>query len=806
MNKLFFLLSFFLSLSFAQVFNTVPEQNGEARNKSYDVLHYKIELSFDESKKMVIGKTTTTFVPYLAVLNSIEFDAENMSFTSVSMKKKTLAFDSLAKTIRIILDKNYSYKDTLTVTMEYSCIPKRGVYFIQPDSGYPDKPWQVWSQGEDMDNHHWFPCWDFPNDRATSEIIATVKSKYEFLSNGKLISTKENKKTGTKTFHWVQNKSHSSYLVMFAMGEYAIFKENVDGVPLEYYVYKNHIDDAKACYAKTGAIMKFFNEKIGFRYAWDKYAQVIVADFIYGGMENTSATTLMDRITVYNARARVDESAESLIAHEMAHQWWGDVVTCNDWRHLWLNESFASYFDPLYFEHAYGKDEFLHIMQQAQQAGINTDKSLGRKPIVSVGSYGSNIYPRGASVLNMLRFVLGDELFWKSINHYITKYQFQTVVTDDFKKSIEEATGQNLYWFFDQWIYKAGYPKFDVSYSYNDSTKSILLNVKQTQTIDSLTGIFRTPVDIEIVTPIGARTERIDIVQKESTYTIASTMKPNLVLFDKDNWILKEVTYSNRNASEWKYQAELGNDVVARKTAIAELAKRDTVGEYIPLIAKISTNDTFWGVRQSAVVALGTIKTDSDIKKNALLVALRDKKSQVRASAAAQLGKIKSADVVTALRSALSDSSYSTEANALASLSKVDSLNVIPFLKERLNKWSYGNQVANTALTSLARLDSVEAVNVALQKVRYGSEELGRSTAMNILKKHGKNRDDVKMMCVTLLQDKSTSVKYSAVELLGDTGDESHLPALELLAQKKDDSASKAAKKAIEKIKERNKK
>jgi aminopeptidase N len=806
MNKLLLFLSFFLSFSNAQVFNTVPEQNGEARNKSYDVLHYKIELSFDESKKMVIGKTTTTFVPYLTALHSVEFDAENMDFTSVSMNKKTLAFDSLEKSVRITLDKNYSYKDTLTVTMEYTCIPKRGVYFIQPDSGYPGKPWQVWSQGEDMDNHHWFPCWDFPNDRATSEIIATVKNNYEFLSNGKLISTKENKKAGTKTFHWVQNKPHSSYLVMFAMGEYAILKEKVDGVPLEYYVYKNHIDDAKACYAKTGAILKFFNEKIGFRYAWDKYAQVIVADFIYGGMENTSATTLMDRATVYNARARVDESAESLIAHEMAHQWWGDVVTCNDWRHLWLNESFASYFDPLYFEHAYGKDEFLHIMQQAQQAGINTDKSLGKKPIVSVGSYGNNIYPRGASVLNMLRFVLGDELFWKAINHYITKYQFQTVETGDFKNAIEEATGQNLYWFFDQWIYKAGYPKFDVSYSYIDSSKSILLTVKQTQTIDSLTGVFRTPIDIEIVTPMGSTTQRINIVQKESTYTLAANMKPNLVLFDKDNWILKEVTYSNRNVSEWKYQAELGNDVVARKTAIVELAKQDTAGEYIPLIAKLSNSDTFWGVRQSAVIALGSIKTDSDVKKNALIAALHDKKSQVRASAATQLGKIKSSDVAAVLRAALNDSSYSTEANALASLSKVDSLNVIPFLKERLNKWSYNNQVANTALNSLARLDSVVGVNTALLKVRYGSDVQGRNVAMNILKKYGKTRDDVKTMCVSLLGDKSGSIKFNAAELLGEIGNESHLAALEVVANKKNDSASEVAKKAIEKINERSKK
>ncbi|MFA6457676.1 MAG: M1 family metallopeptidase, partial [Bacteroidota bacterium] len=659
-----------------------------------------------------------------------------------------------------------------------------------------------WTQGEDMDNHHWFPCWDFPNDKATSEIIATVKSSYTFLSNGKLTSEKENKKAGTTTFHWKQMKPHVSYLIMFAAGEYEILKEMSDGVPLEYYVYKNHVADARINYAHTAPMMKFFNEKIGFRYPWDKYAQVIVADFVAGGMENTSATTLMDRITVYNARARVDESATSLVAHEMSHQWWGDVVTCKDWRHIWLNESFASYFDPLYFEYAFGKDEFINIMYGAQQAGINTDKALGRKPIVSVGSYGANIYPRGASVLHMLRFVLGDKLFWKAIKHYITKNQYRSVETNDLKLAVEEATGQNLYWFFNQWVYKAGYPKFDVSYRYNDSSKIAALTVKQTQTVDSLTGIFTTPVNVEIVSGTSSAVHRIAIAQQESTYILPVSEQPLLVLFDKDNWILKTVEYSNRSITEWAYQAEFGSDVVARKTAAAELGKLDTLGTYISLLSKIARNDPFWDVRKSAVNALGTMKMASDVKTETLIAALHDVKSQVRAAAANQLGNSKTAAVSAALRIALNDSSYSTEANALTALTKVDSVNALPTIKARLDVWSYGNQVANAALNALAKIDTVEAVAVALQKVKYGAEVLGRNSALSILKKYGRTRDDVKTMCVALLNDKSYSMKYGAAEFLGDVGNESHIAALEALA-KKDDPAGKVAAKAIEKIKSR---
>ena len=514
MKKLLFLFFSIATTAYSQSVFPVTAENGEARSRTYHVLHYKIEVSFDESKKMLMGKVTTTLVPFTPDFSTLEFDAENMEFTKVTLGKTALSFDSLSKTIRIHLNKTYSYRDTLTVSIEYWCVPKKGLYFIQPDSAYPDKPWQIWSQGEDMDNHYWFPCWDFPNDKATSEVIGTVKSAYTFLSNGKLVNVKEDKKAGTKTFYWKEEKPIASYLIMMAAGEYAILNDEADGIPIQYYVYKNQVDDAKVCLAHTPLMMKFFNEKIGYKYAWEKYAQITIADFMFGGMENASATTMLDWILVFDARSRIDQSAVSLIAHEFAHQWWGDVVTCKDWRNIWLNESFASYFDPLYIEHAFGEDEFINDMYGSQQAGVRTDRVLGRKPIVSVGSYSSNVYPRGASVLHMLRFVLGDDLFWRAIRHYVTKNQFTSVETNDLKIAVEEATGENLYWFFDEWVYKAGHPVFDVAYSYNDSARSVCLTVKQTQSKDSLTGVFRTPVDVEIVTSNGSFIHRIDIVKE----------------------------------------------------------------------------------------------------------------------------------------------------------------------------------------------------------------------------------------------------------------------------------------------------
>ena len=317
----------------------------------FDVLHYRIEVSFDEPKRMVLGKVTTTLVPFPAALNSVEFDAEEMSISRVSYAGgRPLAYEVKPKTVVIHLDRSFSYRDTVAISIEYSCTPRKGLYFVLPDSGYPGRPAQIWTQGEDMDNHFWFPCYDFPNDRATSEVLATVRRGLTVLSNGTLLKVTENKRNGTTTYHWKQSKPHVAYLIMLAIGEYAVLRDKAGRVPLEYYVYPHHVEDAKVCFEKTPDMIRFFSATTGIAYPWEKYAQVLIHDFVVGGMENTSATSLADEATVFDARARLDNSPTSLIAHELSHQWWGDLLTCKDWRHLWLNESFASYFDPLYHE------------------------------------------------------------------------------------------------------------------------------------------------------------------------------------------------------------------------------------------------------------------------------------------------------------------------------------------------------------------------------------------------------------------------------------------------------------------------
>ncbi|MBI5463813.1 MAG: M1 family metallopeptidase [Ignavibacteriales bacterium] len=804
------ILLLFVSTLFGQeIFS--PRDAGETPNRTYDVLHYKIEATLFEQTKSVEGNATITLVPLMPALTTARFNAGEMTIKKVSVGGTPAQFHATSSEVSVELGKKYSQRDTVLVSIAYSCTPRLGLTFNGPDSAYPSKRLQIWSQGEDTTNHFWFPCYDYPNDKATSEVIGTVNSKFVFLSNGKLVNVKEDKKKGTKTFHWKEEKPHSSYLIMIAAGEFAVLKDRVGKLPLEYYVYPNDTANARETFRHTPSMISFFNQTIGFDYPWEKYGQIILQDH-FGGMENSSATTLSDNWAVPEKRARLDVDPRSLIAHELAHQWWGDVVTCKDFRHVWLNESFASYYDPLYFEYVSGRDEFDLMMYQGQQAGIVVDTTKGRKPIVSVESYGENVYPRGASVLHMLRFLLGDDLYHRAIKHYITKHQFQPVETNDLKVAIEEATGQNLQWFFDQWVYKAGHPNFELSYAWNETAKNLALRVKQVQRQDSLTGIFRMPVEIEATTATGSETHRVGVVTADTTFTLPCSQKPMLVIFDKGNWLLKELKWE-KPAEEWRYQAASAKNPIDRIRALQALAPSL---ENASVIADRLLHDPFWGVRREAAARSGSLAAVSDTMKPALRAALlqashADTKPSVRDAAVSALRFFKGKDVAESLHRSLEDSSYNVMSSALRSLVRVDSANAAAILRAYLDYPSRLNGVSNTALSSLASLDSSFALSVAVQRTAYGQINSTRYTSLGIIRRYGRGNALAIQTLVHLLTDKNDAVKTNAAQILGDIGDASVIPALEAVPSDAgggfyllSSSTAKAAKASIEKIKKRS--
>jgi aminopeptidase N len=572
---------------------------------------------------------------------------------------------------------------------------------------------------------------------------------------------------------------------MLAAGEYTVLRETAEGVPLEYYVYPWHVEDARACFRETPAILRFFNRAIGVPYPWEKYAQVLCANFVVGGMENTSATTLMDESTVYDARARVDGTPTSLIAHELAHQWWGDLVTCADWRHLWLNEGFASYFDQLYHEHARGRDEFDVQVYRSQLAGIESDARDGRKPIVSVGSYGTNLYPRAAAVLHMLRFVLGDELFWRAMHRFAADYRHRPVETNDLKRSIEESTGFNLHWFFDQWLYRAGYPRFEVSTAWDDSADLLRVGVRQIQEMDSLTGVFRTPVDIEVWTGGSSATHRVEILSADTVFTFPCASLPRMVIFDKGNWILKELVV-RKPAEEWVMQLRVAPNPVDRLRALKVLEDTDSAGVSLAAVGEVTLADTFSAVREAAVKALPKLAKGSPALKDTARVfaigAVHDRAPSVRSAALLTLMRLGGSDAAAAVRGRLQDSSYSVVSSALYALAKVDSAGAAPDILRHLDMRSHRNAIEVAALWSLARVDSVRAHAEALKRVRPGYPLWVRYAALVQLGRSGRGDPAAAGAVGTMLEDSDRTLQATAIRTLGLIGGAAELTPLETIA------------------------
>lgn len=776
-----------------------PPPEHFTRDRTYDLIHIKIEVSLDEKQKTVDGKVTTKFVPLRPNFNTFELDAAEMKIKNVYFvngQKLNFNFDSLAQKLKIYLDKNYSLKDTLSVVVEYFVSnPRKGLYFIQPDSAYPDKPYQIWSQGEPEDNHYWFPCYDFPNDKATSELIATVNKNFVVISNGKLISVKEDRKRGLKTYHWFMDKPHSTYLISIVAGEYVKLQDYYLDIPLEYYVYKSNAKYAKLSFEKTPEIMKFFSEKIGYKYPYNKYAQTIVEDFVYGGMENITATTLTSS-TIHDERAHLDVSSDGLVAHEMAHQWWGDLLTCRSWEHAWLNEGFATYFTALYFEHARGKDEFQFNVYNMQRSAKFADMSE-KKPTVwnryfdPTDLFGAHIYQRGGSILNMIRFILGDELFWKAMNYYATKYAYQNVETNDFKIAIEEATGFNLKWFFDQWLYKAGYPVFDVRYDYDDAKKVVKLFVEQIQPSDSLTPeVFKTPVDVEITTGSGSKTYRIFIDRRKQEFEFAVDDKPVMVIFDKGNWILKDL-YFEKSKEELIYQAKNASEMIDRFWAVQELGKIMNEKDVVDVMKQVATSNEFYAIRQEAINNLGKLK-DENTARFLIEIYKRENDSRVRRSIVEALKEFKFDFVADFLSNVIqTEKSYYVIASAVNSLALIDSSNKMNVLKKALEIDSHQEVVRTTALRRFSDFKNTkfekEAIEILKKYSLRGNNPSIRMTAISTLSLFANNDPSIKDFIFGMVNTPEFFVRMVIYNVLGNIGDKDVLNYLKSAEKKEVD-------------------
>src|SRR5579864_5555279 len=502
--------------------------------------HIALTLRFDFKEHILFGECRTTLRAVGKPLRTIEMDSAQLVIRSVrGSNGKKLDFESMGGKLRIDLGQSLHTGKATTITIDYEARkPRQGIYFIGPDEGYPKKPVQVWTQGQDQDAHYWFPCIDYPNAKATTEVTATVPSDFFVLSNGSLVSALEDKKLKTKTYHWKQETPHVTYLVSCVAGKFSGHTDKLGDLAVSYYVQPGREADGARSFGKTPKMVKFFSDSLKMPYPYTKYAQIAVADFIFGGMENTSATTQTDT-TLHDARAHLDFSSDGLVAHELAHQWFGDLLTCRDWSHAWLNEGFATYFEALYREFDRGEDEFQYYRIALQDAYKREDAEQYRRAIVTnvymepVELFDRHLYEKGACVLHMVRSRLGDALFWKAMGRYVADNATRNVETVDLARAIEEVTGLNFAPFFDQWVFRAGHPEFDVAYEWDDVRKQAVFTVKQTQTVDEQTPLFDTPVTIEFGHSSGASEPfTVDCDSTEQTFHFNLRAKPATFVFD----------------------------------------------------------------------------------------------------------------------------------------------------------------------------------------------------------------------------------------------------------------------------------
>ena len=702
---------------FAQQVDVYSRPLQYQKTRDYDALHYRIQLRFDEQKQMLYGENTVTVAALRDGFDRCELDAEVLQVTAAkNMDGRALKFEQSDSTVVVHLSQAYAYRDTVKFTVSYQSgnppIDNTrygtganyhvGIDFLPETEDHPQLISTLsWPEGA----RHWFPCNDVPGDKVTNEVIATVHYSYKALSNGRLVSVKEDREAGTKTFHWSQELPHSTYLFVLAAGPYVVLKDSLGSLPINYWVYPKDVDDAMRSFRRTPEIIAFFNKEYGFDYPWAKYDQATIPG-IGGGAESTSAT-VVGQSTIHDARADQDFPSHWLVAHEAAHQWWGDLVTMRDWNHAWINESFATYGEYLYSKHDLGEDEgALNLLRKKNQY-LNEARNRYKRPMMfnrynhPPDMFDSHLYPRGAAVLNTLRWLMGDKPFQHAITYFLHKHAFQAVDSYQLMNAIREATGQNMDWFFEQWIFKAGHPVFEISSTYDATAKQVMLNIAQKQEVSEWIPVYQTPVLIAITTKNGKKVHRIQIDKKEQQYTFAVESEPMLVRFDEGNYLLKEWTFE-KNVAELVYQLQ-NDDAIGRMWAADELKQHLQASQAVAALMGSARNDSFWAVRSAAVDVLGSLHDESF--EPFLKEIGGDKKSNVRVAAIKALGDLRKPELAAHFESTFqNDGSYIVQAEALRSLAKCGTADAQQILKAAQTMKSPRNVIQRAAEWGIAEL------------------------------------------------------------------------------------------------------
>jgi aminopeptidase N len=757
------------------------------RIRFFDVKHIKAELTVDTKKRQVRGCVTHTMSPLHPYLTQVVLDCGprlGVAMVTVGPKALPCTFTTRGDKLTVKLDRAYGPADTFDLAITYSGSPEKGLYFVLPEAPYPEKSLSFWTQGEAEETRHWLPCYDYPNERATSEMIITAEKPLFVLSNGALVDTRE-RPENARTFHWKMDAPHVSYLISLAAADFAVYHDKAGDLPIDYYVVKR-IDEATArrFMGKTPSMIRFFGEMTGQPYPYNKYAQVCVPEFVAGGMENITATTMTDTV-LDDEIAALESNTDGLVSHELAHQWFGDLLTCKDWSHIWLNEGFASYFDPLFTEFDQGEDAFRLEMSGELQSYLTSDQNC-RRPLVENryeacdSMFDAVSYSKGSCVLHALRGLLGDAAWWKGIRQYVAQHKYQVVDTDDFRKAMEAAAGKDLGWFFDQWARKAGHPELKVRWRYEDADHSVRVLVRQTQTLDDQTPLFRLPTTLELTDGAGkTRVIPILIDAASHEFVILSAVRPRLVQIDPQGWLIKQIDFEKAD-EENLFQMEHAACVLGRLDAARALAKSAaTNARAAAALSRAWQREKSVGPR---VEMVSLLCNGQETFRAALVEAARAPQARVRVAALGGLSHVKRDESLEALlRAALANpkEAYGARSAALRGLVGWKVADAHELLAAALKVSGGKHAVATTALQLLLETPGAKARELAALYSSYGQPAALRSVALGAFAGLAKDDPPLQEILVGLVSDPDKGVRVQAWNAVRTLGLKSALPALE---------------------------
>jgi aminopeptidase N len=760
-----------------------PAQYGP--DKLVHVEHIDLYLTPDLAARRMDGVCTTTVRAIDDGVGELTLDAVDFVVGSVrDADGKPLDFRRDPQTLTVRLREPLRAGERTSFAIAYLVErPRAGLHFIAPTKEHPEKPTQCWTQSQDEFARYWFPCFDHPHAKQTTSTTIVVPTGTFALGNGRLAERRDDPQTGYTTFRYVQDLPHATYLVTMVAGSFTEVEQTGADVPVFYYVAPGREEEGERSFGKTPQMVKVFERLTGMPYPYARYSQIAVADFIFGGMENTTATTQTDR-TLHDARAHADFSSDPLVAHELAHQWFGDLLTTRDWSHAWLNEGFATFFETAYREADLGLDEYLYAVMGLVGTYLEEYSERYARPIVEnryhdpIEVFDRHLYEKGGAVLHMLRGTLGEDRFWRSIRHYVREFAQRSVETIDFVRAIEAATGRNLREFFDQWVHRPGHPDVRVHYEYDAQAKTATLRIEQRQAVDgdhpafafSLElGLCRTAPDA-IATDVGGaalpgeRRYVLDVETADQQFTFACDEEPELVRVDPGAVVLCTMEYA---FGERALERVLSSDPspAGRIRAARALAK-SLAPSAARALERALMKDPFWGVRVEVARAVGEAKTRAG--EELLLACASDPHPKVRRAVAAALGNYRTPQAATALLAlAAADASYFVVAAALESLGKTRDARAFDALRDALGTTSWTDTIASGAARGLAELGDPRGVAALVAATAHARNDGLRVAALAALGRAARTSPESRLAAVDriveCLDDESFAVRRAAI-------------------------------------------